>query len=378
MSPEPAPARRLHVATRKGLFILERDGAGSWEIVADAFVGDPVTMVLADGRPGGALYAALNLGHFGAKLHRSRDGGGSWEECAVPVYPEKPEQTEGGGEGGEEDPHPWSLKQIWALETGGPDEPGTLWAGTIPGGLFRSDDGSDSWRLIESLWRRPERRQWFGGGYDTPGIHSILVDPRDARTVLVGVSCGGAWTTTDGGESWEVTSHGMIAEYMPPERRDDPVIQDPHRIVRCAGTPDHLWTAHHNGVFRSTNGGRRWEEVTAIAPSKFGFATAVHPRDPATAWFVPAVKDECRVPVDARVVVARTRDGGESFEVLTRGLPQKHAYDLVYRHALDIDGTGSTLAIGSTTGSVWTTDDGGDTWDLVNAHLPPVYAVRFE
>jgi len=108
--------------------------------------------------------------------------------------------------------------------------------------------------MLRSLWDRPERKQWFGGGYDFPGIHSICVDPRDPRRVLAGVSCGGAWLTEDGGESWSVASRGMVADYMPRRKRDDPAIQDPHRIVRCGGSPDVFWAQHHNGIFRSGDG----------------------------------------------------------------------------------------------------------------------------
>ena len=142
-------------------------------------------------------------------------------------------------------------------------------------------------------------------------------------------------------------------------------------------TPDALWVQHHNGVFRSTDRASQWQEISKIKPSNFGFAVAVHPTDPATAWFVPAVKDECRVPVDGKVVVARTCDGGESFDVLTHGLPQQHAYDLVFRHALDIDDSGEHLVMGSTTGSLWITEDGGDSWAPISNHLPPIYQVRF-
>jgi hypothetical protein len=169
----------------------------------------------------------------------------------------------------------------------------------------------------------------------------------------------------------------MFAEYMPPERRDDPAIQDPHRVVQCAASPDMLWAQHHNGIFRSEDLGRSWSHVTAARPSSFGFAVCVHPRRPGTAWFVPAVKDECRVPVDGHVVVARTRDGGKTFEVLRQGLPQHHAYDLVYRHGLDVDASGARLAMGSTTGSLWVSEDEGTSWVPVTTHLPPIYCVRF-
>ena len=130
-------------------------------------------------------------------------------------------------------------------------------------------------------------------------------------------------------------------------------------------------------MFRSTDCAQSWQEVKTVKPSTFGFAVAVHPEDPKTAWFVPGVSDEKRIPVDGKVVVSRTRDGGESFDVLTKGLPQTHAYDLTFRHALDIDDSGNRLAFGSTTGSVWVTEDQGDTWQTVTTQLPPVYSIRF-
>ncbi len=148
--------------------------------------------------------------------------------------------------------------------------------------------------------------------------------------------------------------------------------------MQCGAQPDAMWVQHHNGIFRSTDGGASIAEIVDVQPSTFGFAVAVHPADPDTAWFVPAVKDEQRYPADGRVVVTRTRDAGRSFETLAGGLPQQHAYDLVFRHALDVDETGDRLAFGSTTGSLWTSDNGGVAWNPVSMHLPPVYAVRFE
>ncbi len=350
----------LFVGTRKGLFTLQPKATG-WDITETSFIGDPVTMVLRDPRDG-AIYAALNLGHFGVKLHRSDDAGKSWEECGVPAYP-KAEGEEKGA----------SLVQIWSLE---PGADGELWAGTIPGGLFRSRDRGMTWELIRSLWDRPERDKWVGGGYDAAGIHSVIVDPRDTSRVSVGVSVGGFWKSADGGASWDLAGAGMYAEYMPPDLREDKGMQDPHRVVASPTHPDVLWCQHHNAAFRSTDAGATFTEVHP-QPSKFGFAVAVHPKDPDTAWFIPAVKDECRIPVDGKMVVSRTRDGGASFQTLRDGLPQEHAYDLVFRHALDVDTTGDRLAMGSTTGALWGTLNGGDSWTLLNGHLPPVYVVRF-
>lgn len=359
---------RIFVSTRKGLFELRR-AQGRWSITRTSFVGDSVSLMTK--APGdGTLYAALGLGHFGVKLRASSDGGQRWEELTAPAFPKKPEGLEETLPDGK--PWPWRVEQIWALEMVGD----TLWCGTIGGGLFRSRDRGRSWELARGLWDHPQRKQWFGGGAELPAIHSISANPQDTNELVVGVSCGGAWRTRDGGESWEVT-HGMFAEFMPPERREDPVIQDPHMIVRCAAQPHRLWVQHHNGVFRSDDGGQRWVTIPESAPSVFGFAIAVHPKNPDVAWRVPAIKDEQRVPVDARVVVSRTRDGGKSWEVLREGLPQEHAYDITLRHALDVDATGERLAFGSTTGSLWVSENGGDSWAHVSAHLPPVYAVRF-
>jgi hypothetical protein len=357
-------SERLFAATRKGLFEI-KPGAGAWAVAASAFLGSPVSMALFDPRDG-ALYAALDLGHFGVKLHRSEDGGASWSEIATPSFE--------GVDADAEDPP--TLKMIWALETGGSDEPGVLWAGAIPGGLFRSEDRGASWRLIRSLWDDPRRKGWFGGGYDQPGIHSISVDPRDSRRVAIAVSSGGVWETSDGGESWRQGGHGLRAAYMPPDQAYQVENQDVHRLVRCAAAPDHYWIQHHNGVFRATDGVDQWTELEA-PHSRFGFAVATHPDDPDTAWFAPAVKDEFRYPADGKLVVARTRDGGASFDFPSKGLPQENAYDLIYRHGLVVDETGRRLAMGSTTGGLWISEDAGDSWTAPAARLPPIYALRF-
>jgi photosystem II stability/assembly factor-like uncharacterized protein len=358
----------LMVATRKGLFDL-----GFGDVSAPprciGFLGDPVSAVMQNEHDG-AIYAALNLGHFGVKLHRSEDFGATWTELPAPAFPV------GMAADGESDKAP-SVSLIWTLARGGLEQPNRLWAGTIPGALFRSDDRGETWHLVEALWNQPSRSEWFGGGYDDPGIHSICVDPRDDERIVVGISCGGVWISEDGGESWTLGGQGLAADYMPPDRRDDPTIQDPHRLAVCEAAPDTVWCQHHCGIFRSDDGGRSFVQIQNVAPSAFGFAVAVHPKDPKTAWFVPAVKDECRVPVDGRFVVTRTRDGGAAYETLSEGLPQEEAFDLVYRHALTIGTTGEHLAMGSTTGAVWYSQDGGATWQLISAHLPPVAQVCF-
>lgn len=360
---------RIYVASRKGLIEVDRDlgSASGWKVGRGHLLAEPVSAFLRDPRDG-ALYAALHLGHFGVKLRKSEDGGASWREMPVPTYPLAAE--------GEDKAAAPALVMIWTLVPGGADQPGRLWAGTLPGGLFRSDDYGESWQLVESLWNRPERAKWGGGGYDHPGLHSILVDPRDSRRIALAVSTGGVWRSADDGASWRLVGQGLRAEYMPPEQAFDLEVQDVHLLHACAASPDTVWAQHHNGIFRSVDGGETFAEITGAAPSGFGFAVAAHPEDPRVAFFVPGVKDECRIPVGQKLIVARTRDGGASFEALAQGLPEP-SYDLVYRHALAIGADGKRLAMGSTTGNLWVSEDGGESWSLVSAHLPPVYQVAF-
>ena len=183
---------RLHVATRKGLFEVARHD-GAWEIADAHFLGDPLSAVLAepDGSSTPRLISAISGPSCGAATAAE-----SWRELPVPAFPPKPDDAG-------DDPHPWSLGKIWALEPGG--VPGRLWAGTMPGGLFRSDDGGESWSLNEPLWHMPERRQWFGvAGGEQPGINSVLVDPRNPSDIRIGVSCAGLWASTDEGASWRI------------------------------------------------------------------------------------------------------------------------------------------------------------------------------
>ena len=358
------------ISTRKGLFVAELAG-GDYQVTRAHFVGDNVTLAMVD--PRGGWYAALDHGHFGAKLHRSDDRGETWTEIGSPAYPKQPEGEKEITPSGRE--LKWATSLIWALAPG-LDRDGALWCGTIPGGLFRSEDRGASWQLVDSLWFHPSRKNWFGGGRDDPGIHSICVDPRDPKTVAVGISCGGVWRTRDCGATWTNTAKGMRAAYMPPDRAFDVDIQDPHLVVQSPSSPDVFWAQHHNGIFKSSDDMASWTEIEKAGPSTFGFAVAVDPEDANTAWFVPAIKDEKRIPLDGKLVVTRTSDGGKTFAVLSRGLPDTFAYDLVFRHALAI-APDATLALGTTTGNVFTSRDRGEAWACVSHHLPPVHAVTF-
>lgn len=348
------------IATRKGLFQLTQQSA----LKPVAFEGVPVSMVLASNQQD-SWYAALDHGHFGVKLHRSDDAGENWREITAPSYPKSDNNEKAD-----------SLELIWSMEFADKQNPRSLWAGTIPGGLFYSSDGGSTWAINESLWALKNEHQWMGGGYDHPGIHSICIHPQNYNRITVGVSVAGVYVSNNGGSSWTNKSQGMRAEYLPAEKSYDPLSQDPHMLTQCESDPDQLWVQHHNGIFVSNNAAESWTEIEHVKPSVFGFAVAVHPQDANTAWFVPGIKDECRIPVDGKLVVTRTRDGGKSFETLNGGLPE-NSYDLVYRHGLDIDQTGKRLLMGSTTGNLWMSEDQGDSWQNLSNYLPPIYAVRF-
>jgi hypothetical protein len=349
---------RFFVATRKGLFTIARK-SGAWAVDRLEFAGAAVSAVLEDPRDGWR-YAVLNHGHFGTKFHRAAPGA-AFEESAAPAFPES----------GAEGP---ALGAVWCLEPG--PTPGTLLAGAMPAALFRSSDRGASWELNTALWNLPGRPEWFGGGWDHPVLHSIVLNDKTPGRIAVAISCGGVWVSEDDGASW-TGSTGMIASYVPPERAEDPNVQDPHRIAQCRADPNRFWAQHHFGLYRSDDGAKRWQRLPDPKPSGFGFPVVAHPSDPDTAWFVPEQADTERMPAEGRVVVSRTTDGGKSFELLGRGLPQQHAYDLVYRHALAVDASGSRLALGSTTGGLWISENGGESWEAVPARLPPVYAVRF-
>ena len=177
----------------------------------------------------GTMWAALDYGHWGCKLHRSKDAGATWEEVEAPKYPESATRPP-------EDKDPATTSYIWIVQPGGEDQPDRVYAGTEPGGLFVSDDGGDSFQLMDTLWNQPSRNNWFGGGRDHAGVCSIIVDPRNSNHVTIGISVGGVYETLDGGETWSAKNKGLIAEYLP-----DPHAEfghDPHYILASPSNPD--------------------------------------------------------------------------------------------------------------------------------------------
>ncbi len=391
---------QLILATRKGTLILDRKD-GRWIARPIAHAGMSVSYAARDPRDG-TLWAAMDHPHWGPKLSRSRDDGATWEHLSQLAYPPgarfieqhlpSPTDDEATLAARPTTYKDAALLKVWMLTFAGADQPGTLYAGTLPGGLFVSHDGGDTWELNRPLWNHESRggdlfagdathRNWWGGtpaamayGEFVPGIHSVLVDPRDPRHLYVAVSSAGVAESTDGGASWHSRNKGVINDYLP--EGESEWGHDPHFVALCPAEPDHLWQQNHCGVFYSADGGAQWKKVShPDVAVHFGFPIAVHPRDGRTAWVVPAQADSARMSVGGGMFVARTRDGGATWETLRAGLPQHDCYDIVYRHALD--STGDRVCFASTTGNVYVSEDGGDTWQCVGQNFPPVHSVRF-
>src|SRR5688500_5636758 len=262
----------LILGTRKGTLIFKRS-AGGWELETRAHLGIPIAYSAADSRTG-TLWSCIDYGHWGQKLERSDDLGETWQMVESPKYPE--DAVYWAGEPGSENKKelPATVQYQWVVQEGGKDAPGTFDIGTVPGGLFKTTDDGKSFTLVQSLWDHPSRKDtWFGGGKDHPGIHSVIVDPRDSSHIWVGISCAGVFETRDGGQTWEGRNKGLTANFLP-----DPNAEyghDPHFVDFCVSSPDVLWMQNHCGIFRSVDGGGQWNALSqADGYPHFGFAVA--------------------------------------------------------------------------------------------------------
>ena len=354
----------LLLGTRKGL-IAYKYNDDKWSVENLSFEGVPISIAYADERTG-TWWACLDNGHWGVKLHRSPDRGKTWSEVTAPAYPEGEEVKDG---------VPATTRYLWSMAHGGKAHPSRLWIGTDPGGLFLSEDDGNSFQLVESLWNHPTRKEgWFGGGRDLPGIHSIVVDPRDEDHVHVGISCAGVFETTDAGKSWSIRNKGMNADFLP-----DPTVEtgfDPHIVVAARTNPDVLWQQNHCGIFRSSDGAKNWIEIDQKGgPAYFGFAVAVADDNPDQAWVAPAHSDVTRTAIKGSLCICRTDDGGKTWKEQRNGLPQEDCFDIVYRHCLA--SSGDAVAFGTTTGNLFYSADRGDNWQVLNNYLPMVYSLQF-
>lgn len=355
-----ADRTELLLGTKKGLFVL-RGARGSRLAVAHReFAGQAVDYACRDPRSG-TYFAAMSHGQFGPHLYRAEDPAGQWSEVEGLAFPEDADAA---------------VLRIWVVEPG--EGEGELWAGVAPAALFHSTDGGRAWSLNRGLWDVPGRAEWEGG-LGGLCLHSICPWPGDPQRLAVGISAAGVWRTEDGGQSWRWGVAGLVPGYLPAEARADTTMFCVHKLLRSPVEPRTLYMQFHGGVYRSDNEGRAWHDIGVKSglPAEFGFPLVVDPHDADHAFVIPLVADTDRVTPEGRVRVYETTDRGASWRSLEDGLPQKDAYLTVLRQAFCHDGRDPLgLYFGCRTGDLFGSVDSGASWRSLADHLPPILSVR--
>ena len=353
----------LMVGTVKGAFLLASDPSRRrWRTGGPFSPGLSVYAMAYDGRAGRhRVWAAPQSMHFGAELVASDDFGRTWERSETPKV--RFAETTGA-----------SLANIWQITPGREEEPERLYCGVEPAALFESRDAGDTWALNEGLWNHPHRPRWAPGGGGLC-LHSILPDPADARRVTVAISTGGVYRTDDGGQSWAVKNRGVRAEFLPDKYPE--FGQCVHKIVSHPSRPARLFLQNHFGLYRSDDGADSWRDIANGVPSDFGFCMAVHPHEPETVFILPLEADQFRWVPEGKLRVYRTRNGGRSWQPLSRGLPKGRVFEAVLRDAMDTDPFDPAgVYFGTRSGKVYGSRNAGDAWELILEGLPAVTCVK--
>lgn len=353
------------VGTRKGLFILHSRDRRRWQTRGPYFEGQTIRHAILDPRDSKTIYAGATDEHFGPTIARSTDFGGKWA-----MGEEGPRFSKESG---------LTATRVWQLQAG---SDGEMWAGVEPAGLFRSDDDGETWASVDGLNYRPERKDWPPGGGGLI-LHTILPYPGEPKRMLVGISSAGIFGTHDGGATWR-EMNGGIRKYEGGIMEDNVMGTCPHKIVRDATDPAILYMQNHVGVYRRARGEPAWTivedglpKIEKKVPASFGFPIAAHPHDAGTAYVVPLVGDFNRVTPKGALAVYRTRNGGKRWQRLSKGLPQKDAWFTVLRDALrtdDADPAG--VYLGTTTGQLYASRNEGDSWTLIADHLNGIQSVE--
>ena len=368
----------LLVATRKGAFILTSDVARrAWKITGPKFFGHIVFHMVLDPHPGGkkrTLLAAARTGHLGPTIFRSTDFGGHWKEASrPPAFPKVPDGHKGR-----------VVDHTFWLTRGHRDEPGVWYGGTSPQGLFRSEDDGDTWSPVAGFNDHPMYSKWTGdeqdGTPDGPKLHSINVDPRDARHMYIGMSSGGVFETRDKGATWTPLNKGCAADFMP-----DPSAEyghDPHCVRQHPQAPDILYQQNHCGVYRMERPANEWVRIGKKMPKSvgdIGFPIVLHPRDPKTVWVFPMDGTSVwpRTSPDGKPAAYVTRNAGKSWRRQDEGLPASQGWFTVKRQSMSADENDPVgVYFGTTGGEVWASRTEGAKWACIARHLPQIYAVE--
>ncbi len=352
----------LMIGTMKGVFLLSSNSTRSrWKVSGPHFTGQVVYALAYDGRAGKQrIWASPQSWFYGTVLAHSDDFGSNWSvpETANVKFPEDTGL---------------SLKQIWQIEPGRDDEPDVLYCGVEPASLFKSTDAGETWSLVRGLHDHPHRPRWEPGGGGLC-LHTILLHPTDRNKMYVAISTGGVYKTDDGGSTWRAVNKGVSAEFLPDKYPE--FGQCVHKVAMHTSQPDRLFLQNHGGLFRSFNGGESWESMANGVPSDFGFPIVSHPHEPDTFYIVP-LDYEMRCVPEAKLRVYRTQDAGKTWKPLTRGLPQKRAYETILRDSMTADQLDPAgIYFGTRSGKIYGSANNGNSWKLILDDLPPVTCVK--
>jgi photosystem II stability/assembly factor-like uncharacterized protein len=385
---------RVLVGTRKGAFILTSDGTRQkWSVDGPHFAGWEIYHMKGSPVDPNRIFASQSSGWFGQIIQRSSDGGKTWETPGG-----GPEKGFGGMPAGESNKfvydtspetgkpitthmwydgtqHPWEFKRVWHLEPS-LNDPDTVYAGVEDAAMFRTTNGGKTWNELAGL-RSAKGHLWQPGAGGL-GLHTIVLDPTNPKRIFVAISAAGAFRTDDGGESWRPINKGLKSPYQLPDPDAD-VGHCVHRIAMHRARPGVLYMQKHWDVMRSDNAGDFWNEVSGNLPTDFGFPIDVHAHEPETVYVVPIKSDSEHFPPEGKLRVYRSKSGGNEWEALTKGLPQKDCYVNILRDAMTVDTLDPCgIYFGTTGGQVYASADSGDSWSPIVRDLPPVLSVEVQ
>ncbi len=364
---------RVLVGTRKGAFILTSDGKRQkWDVAGPHFAGWEIYHVKGSPVDKNRLYASQSSGWFGQQIQRSNDAGKTWEPVGNKFVYEGVPGTHQWYDG---TPHPWEFKRVWHLEPS-LDDPDAVYAGVEDAALFHTTDGGQSWAELPGLRGHGSGPHWQPGAGGMC-LHTILIDPSNPKRMFIAISAAGAFRTDDAGRSWRPINRGLKSQGIPNPEAD--VGHCVHRIAQHRSRPDVLFMQKHWDVMRSDDAGDTWREVSGNLPTDFGFPIDVHAHEPETIYVVPITSDSYHYPPDGKLRVYRSRTGGNEWEALTKGLPQRDCYVNVLRDAMAVDALDQCgIYFGTTGGQVYVSPDAGDSWSAIVHDLPPVLSVEVQ